>query len=535
MVGAVLAFGVSLLATRFVRDHARRIGIFDPFDPRKVHKEPVPRIGGVGIVVGVLVSVGALIALYGYSALNVDRPLVALAIGGVLMHLFGLVDDLLPVRARYKLLGQVLIATGVAVFGFSVDSLTLPLVGTLAVPQWLALGITIFWLVGLTNAFNLIDGLDGLAAGVAVFALTAISIVAVMHGQVAVALLAVCLGAATFGFLRYNTPPATLFLGDSGSLFMGFMLAGTGALAARIDGQHYALMIPLIALGVPATDTAVAILRRFLRRHKIFAPDRGHIHHRLLARGHSPAQVIQTLYWAAAAAAVSALILALNADRYLVFMVFAIVSMTTFVKYLKFYEFQEFARLLRRGSNPRRVIGRNVRFHEAGQRLAQVQMGPEIITALQLAFDDDPICRVELRLRRGFISRQLAVVHEGGREDDEIIVWQHSRPEEPGPDSWEVSVPLWGEHQHRIGRLVMWESGLTSDSVSHLQVIAGPLRAQLEHKLRTVGWPEDAADPKARGEPRGSSGDGDATPPAGVALGGGGNFRSLWKRVRPSA
>ena len=532
----MIALGVSLLATRFVRDHARRIGIFDPFDPRKVHKEPVPRIGGLGIVIGVIASVGALIALYGYSALNVDRPFVALAIGGVLMHLFGLIDDLLPVRARYKLLGQVLIATGVALFGFSINSMTLPLVGQLDVPEWLAIGITVFWLVGLTNAFNLIDGLDGLAAGVALFALTAISIVAVMHGQVAVALLAVCLGAATFGFLRYNTPPATIFLGDSGSLFMGFMLAGTGALASRVDGQHYALVIPLIALGVPATDTAVAILRRFLRRHKIFAPDRGHIHHRLLARGHSPAQVVQTLYWAAAAAAVSALILALNADRYLRFMVFAVVSMTTFVKYLKFYEFQELARLVRRGANPRRVIGRNVRFHEAGHRLAQVQIGAEIVEALDHAFADDPISKVELRLQRGFISRQLAVVHEGGRADDEVTVWRYAHEEEAGPECWEVSIPLCGDGDHRIGSLVIWESGLTSDSVSHLQVIAGPLRMELEHKLRTIGWPVPAEISDGNGEESdgavaasgGSAAAVSSHPPAE-------NLRTLWRRFKPSA
>ncbi|HJP60908.1 MAG TPA: MraY family glycosyltransferase, partial [Gemmatimonadaceae bacterium] len=279
----VIALVLAVALTRIVRDLATRFSVLDPCNDRSIHTEPLPRVGGVALFAALAIALG--IAAFAFPSLwgALGREHYVLLAGAFAIHLLGLLDDLRPMRARYKLAGQLVIASGVYLAGLHIDAVLLPGGATLALPGYLAMAVTVVWLVGVTNAVNLIDGLDGLAAGTSVIALTALLSVSVIFNQAGAALLCCALGGATLGFLRYNFQPATIFLGDSGSLVLGFMLAGLGIIGAEKFAGSVALLIPLVALGLPVIDTGVAIFRRHLRRHPIFLADRGHIHHRLIA------------------------------------------------------------------------------------------------------------------------------------------------------------------------------------------------------------------------------------------------------------
>jgi UDP-GlcNAc:undecaprenyl-phosphate GlcNAc-1-phosphate transferase len=292
LFGLVVAVCSSAALTYVVREFARRAGLVDPCNERKVHVHPVPRIGGVAIVLAVALAMIATVALFGSHVFAINARGLATVIGGAIaMHLVGLIDDIRPMRARWKFLAQIIIACGVFIAGLRVTTLSLPFVGTLELGGIVGMLFTVVWLVGITNAFNLIDGLDGLAAGAALFALTTMFVVASLNGLIGAATVTIILAGATVGFLCFNFHPASIFLGDSGSLFLGFMLAGIGLLGSQKSPTVIAVAIPIVSLGLPVLDTTLAVARRFLRGQPIFTADRAHIHHRLLSLGHSPRRV----------------------------------------------------------------------------------------------------------------------------------------------------------------------------------------------------------------------------------------------------
>ena len=309
----VLAFLLSYLSTPLLRWILQRLGLLDSVFPEGPHqRRPVPRLGGVVIYLALLVSLAALFVPDNVvtAQFRAQLPTLLLLWGpATLVLLLGVADDIWGVNPWVKLSVQLTAALWLVLAGVSISRLSMPW-GGVAVLGTLAIPVTLAWLVGVTNAFNLIDGLDGLAAGVAFLSATAIAVTAAMVDDKIVVVLTVALAGALLGFLRHNFNPATIFLGDSGSLFIGFLLAAAAIVWQQKTTVVIAVAAPLVAFALPVTDTAVSVARRYLRGQPLFTSDRQHIHHRLLALGFSPRRAVLILYAASALAALGCILIA---------------------------------------------------------------------------------------------------------------------------------------------------------------------------------------------------------------------------------
>jgi UDP-GlcNAc:undecaprenyl-phosphate GlcNAc-1-phosphate transferase len=492
LIGLVIAVCSSAALTFVVREFARRAGLVDPCDERKVHVNPVPRIGGVAIVLAFAVAMTAIIGLFGQHVLATNARGLATVIGGALaVHLLGLVDDIRPMRARWKLLAQIAIACGVYAAGLRVTTLSLPVAGIVDLGTVVGMVFTVVWFVGITNAFNLIDGLDGLAAGAALFALTTMFVVASYNGLVGAATVTIILAGATVGFLCFNFHPASIFLGDSGSLFLGFMLAGIGLLGSQKSPTVIAVAIPIVSLGLPVLDTTLAVARRFLRGQPIFSADRAHIHHRLLSLGHSPRRVALLLYSACALLGLSGMLL-VNDSAYVAVVLLVIgLGVGLAIQRLRYYEFEELARLVKRGVRQRKVIGRNVRIREASVRVSDLTDLDRVFEALEATFAEDEFECAEVRLRRSFVGAESATeTHR--RLDDDVPVWAWHRSNVTLAACWEIRLPFLAPSGERIGSLVLWQDGRADDvSITDMHAIAHDLRSAVEQKLLALWEPWD--------------------------------------------
>ncbi len=286
LYGFATAFVVTAVATPAVRGFARRQGWVDrPDGGRKAHVGPVPAIGGLAIAMGVVAGMMMLYWLLDSEALGIALPAPAFWIGAAAMLVVGVVDDIKGVGFKSKFAVQLAVAYMLLHAGYRVDVSVLPFVGPEPFDQALfAIPITLLWIVGVINAVNLMDGLDGLAAGVAFICLASLAFVFGIHGHVGLVLIAVLICGALAAFLLFNFNPATIFMGDSGSLVLGYVLA-----VFALEGRGHvdpaiALLIPVVALGLPLLDTGLSVVRRARSRRSIFAPDRDHIHHRMVQR-----------------------------------------------------------------------------------------------------------------------------------------------------------------------------------------------------------------------------------------------------------
>lgn len=298
LVAFVLSLLTGLVLTRVLRDLARRLGLFDGGGGRKIHKQPIPRLGGVAVVLSMcLPLVGLAFWRNDISReLWMDQPLlISLLGGGGLLFVVGLLDDLRDMRAILKLLAQV--AAGVIVYaaGIRIEAISVPFFSPVQLGM-LSLPATIFWMVLVTNAVNLIDGMDGLAGGVVVLAGGTLFIMSVIEDNVLSAVLLACVVGATMGFLAYNVNPATIFLGDAGSLTLGFLLALTAVHSSQKSYTLFSIVAAMMALGLPIFDLGLAVVRRFLSGQPIFRADQHHVHHRLLRMGLSQSQSVVVLF-----------------------------------------------------------------------------------------------------------------------------------------------------------------------------------------------------------------------------------------------
>jgi UDP-GlcNAc:undecaprenyl-phosphate/decaprenyl-phosphate GlcNAc-1-phosphate transferase len=312
-VAFVTATATAAALTPIVRHLARRWGLLDhALSSRKVHGKPIPRLGGVAIVCAFFAP---LAALYFVDS-EVGRrfwsdPLRAggLFAGGAVIALLGVLDDLRGSGARIKFVVQFAVAALMYWVGFRIDFIANPFGGVIELGMF-ALPFTMLWIAGVINAMNLIDGLDGLAGGVAFIAVATTFAVAAFRVEPVMLLFTGTLAGAVLGFLFYNFNPATIFMGDTGSMFLGFVLATTAIQTNQKSSTAVALVVPIIALGIPIADTLLAMARRAVRGAPLFSADRGHIHHRLLAMGLSQRQAVIVLY--AACALLGGLALAMN-------------------------------------------------------------------------------------------------------------------------------------------------------------------------------------------------------------------------------
>ena len=456
----------------------------------------IPRVGGVGIVLAVAFTALTLLCLFGPGVFaGSGQGLLVVFAGGLAIHCVGLYDDLRGLHARWKFLSQIAVATLVFAAGVRMTTLSLPFVGVVELGALLGLVFTVLWFVGITNAFNLIDGLDGLACGAALFALTTMFVVAIANGRFGAALVTLMLAGAMLGFLYFNFYPATIFLGDSGSLFLGFMLAGIGVLSAQKSPTVVAVAIPVVSLGLPVLDTLIAVTRRFLRRQPIFAADRGHIHHRLLGRGYSPRKVVLALYGVCAVLALAAMLLVNDGGPVALVLVTIGIGVGFMVQRLRIYEFQEVARLLRRGVQQRHTIERGVRVREASARLSELDRPVGRLRHAGETFGEDGSPRAEVRLRTAFLDGRLGAVdgrrHPRGADDDDVAVWTWNGEgtADVRPGWWQVTLPFLDQRGDRFGSMVLWQEEIGADSLlPHFHAIAGDLRPQIEAKLLAL-WP----------------------------------------------
>ncbi|QXM06721.1 glycosyltransferase family 4 protein [Crassaminicella indica] len=286
-VAAVVSFCMTPLAKKI----AHKVGAIDvPKDERRVHKKPIPRMGGLAIFWGFIVSVLAFVPL--------DRPIQGMLIGGSMIIIMGIMDDLKPLSAKVKLVGQIISAAIAVYYGIKIQVLNVPFIDYQLNVEYLGLGIpvTIFWIVGITNTLNLIDGLDGLAAGVATIAAISLSYVAYFNESYIAAMITLAIAGSCIGFLPYNFNPAKIFMGDTGSLFLGYMLAVVSVFGLTKGAVAIATVVPVLALGLPIFDTTFAIARRILNGRPIMEPDKGHLHHKLLSTGMGQKRTVIILY-----------------------------------------------------------------------------------------------------------------------------------------------------------------------------------------------------------------------------------------------
>jgi UDP-GlcNAc:undecaprenyl-phosphate/decaprenyl-phosphate GlcNAc-1-phosphate transferase len=309
------SFILSLFLTPLVRNLALKFGLVDvPDDHRKHHKVPIPRVGGVAILAATI-GAYALLLLVGLSAGHIVRhgiPFALRLLPAVLMIFgVGLADDIFDLSAWNKLGAQIAAAMLAWAGGIRLDNM-----GGHTFSGPLSFGLTILWIVACSNAVNLIDGVDGLAAGVGLFATITTLIAGLLHGNMDLVFATAPLAGALLGFLRFNFNPASIFLGDCGSLTLGFLLGCYGIVWSEKSPTLLGMTAPLLALSVPLLDAAISIARRFLRKQPIFRGDRAHIHHKLLSRGLTPRRVVLLLYGFCGLAAAASLMITTTHQAY---------------------------------------------------------------------------------------------------------------------------------------------------------------------------------------------------------------------------
>ena len=313
------SFVISFASTPVVKSFAQKVGAIDvPNEARRVHDHPIPRLGGLAIFLGFLLSV----ILFA----DIDRQIRGILIGAVIIVATGAVDDVVSLRAIVKLIIQIIVAIIAVMHGVVIDVIMNP--NVFAEVEHISLGIlsvpiTILWIVAVTNAVNLIDGLDGLAVGVSTIASVTMLVVALVVAEPNVAVILACLAGACVGFMPYNLNPAKIFMGDTGALLLGYVLSTMSVVGMFKFYAIVSFFVPVLALAVPIMDTSFAFTRRILRGQSPFTPDRGHFHHRLLDMGMSQKQAVSILYTVSIILGVSAVVLATTGELKILILVLA--------------------------------------------------------------------------------------------------------------------------------------------------------------------------------------------------------------------
>ncbi len=478
VVSFLVSVGVSACLTWCVRNVAVRFGLAKPPDSsRHIHSSPIPRLGGVAVFVTFL---GLFLAYsvaakhgWGVGPSN-NRLATVVALAGALF-LVGLADDLIGAAPWLKLLVEIAGAVGLYYsgihFGFCSTHLST------AWSQAICLSLTVSWVVLICNAVNLIDGLDGLAAGAALFSMVTIFTLA-LGNRPGVATATTILAGSLFGFLIFNFNPASIFLGDSGSLFVGFILsafvlAESQKRASTLDS----LLVPLVSFALPLTDVVLSLLRRFLSGHSIFGADREHIHHKLLEMGLTQRQVVWVLYAISALCAVLSLFLL--SPSFVVFIpVAAILLMLVFfgLRKLHYPEFGEFERLGRRLVLQKKVFARNIALRKAAAGLQSARNGAAIAALLEDCLADD-FDGFEISLDDRFEPGNVLGACEDGRSIN--VHWKTSK------ERLVLTLDLCTYKRRPLGQLSLYQAA-NSRFLIDTELLRGTFRHSLERALQTA-------------------------------------------------
>lgn len=325
VLALAVALVVSFLTTPVVKTFAYKVGAIDvPKDARRMHKVPIPRLGGLAIFIGFMVSILLFV--------RITPEMKSILLGAVIIVVLGVVDDIMALPAMFKFVVQIMAASIPATHGVQILAFSNPNIfsdNLYWVLGWMSIPITVIWIVAITNAVNLIDGLDGLANGVSAISATTMLVIALVGGQSQVAIVLAALVGACVGFMPYNMNPAKMFMGDTGATFLGYILA-----TMSIQGlfKYYAVIsfvVPFLILGLPIFDTAFAFIRRIAHGQSPMHADRSHIHHRLIDMGLNQKQAVATLYVISAILGLSAVVLTTGGEQkaMLLFAALCIVAM----------------------------------------------------------------------------------------------------------------------------------------------------------------------------------------------------------------
>ncbi len=476
----LLSFIAALALTPIVRRKATEWGAIAMPDGesggRHIHAKPTPRLGGIAIYLAFVASLACVPLMTNMVGdifrANLPKLLMLLA-PATLIFLFGIYDDFRNVGATEKVIVQTIAAAMIFFAGFRIENISSPSGGHWHLPLWLSFVLTAIWVIGITNAFNLIDGIDGLAAGASVFALLSILVFSVAQGNPEISQLAIVLVGAVLGFLRFNFNPATIFLGDSGSLFLGFMAAALSLAGSQKGSTMVAIAIPLVSFGLPVTEAGLSLARRFVSGQSLLAGDRGHIHHKLLQHGFTQRQAVILLYGVCGLFALFALML-LNPQRSLAALVFFVlgVGIVFGVQRLRYAEFAELGSQIRKGvTQRRRSLAVNVRVRRASEDLSKVQTSSQLFAALESMLETNEFDYAVLDLNVGqFSIGEISASHT-------IWSWRRETAELDGnllsdetSPRWMLSLPLTDEEGNGIGLITF-----------HRQLAANALTIDLKH------------------------------------------------------
>jgi len=390
----LVSFALSLFLTPAVRTVFRRWGLAHRGSEVARRHHPIPRAGGVAIVISYLVAYLCLLTLPLHAGSIVRDSLnftLRLLPAAGLIFITGLIDDIKGLEPWHKLMGETIAAGAAYWAGIHIQGLA-----GYGSGAWWNLPATIIWLVACTNAINLIDGVDGLATGIGLFATCTTLIAALLQNNIALAIATVPLAGCLLGFIRYNFNPATIFLGDCGSLFIGFLLGCYAVVWSQKAATILGMTAPLMALSIPLLDMTVAIARRYLRRQPLFEGDRDHIHHRLLNRGFTPRKVALVLYACAAVGAAGSLVVTNRSFSAFIILAFC---MTTWigVQHLGYVEFGVAGRLLIDGAF-RRLLNSHISIENLEESLAAASTPEDCWNVLRRHYREFGFYRIELQM-----------------------------------------------------------------------------------------------------------------------------------------
>ena len=399
----VISLLSSFVLTRYVRDIANKRGwVAAPNQERHLHSSPLPRLGGVAIFLSFVACMGlaALWAVYHVHLHSVFslRILATILAPATLVFLLGVYDDIRGVGPYVKFSVQGIAAAMLYAGGLRIVNIPV-IFGEHELPWFVGLALTIMWVLAITNAFNLIDGLDGLAAGSALFSTMVAFVVALLYGHTLITITAIALAGAILGFLRFNFNPATIFLGDSGSLFIGFVLSAMALAGAQKAPTIVAVAIPVVSFGLPILETALSIVRRLIGGRPVFTADREHIHHKLLQHGMTHRQVVILLYGVSAVFAMLSLFLLWPTGSSLG-LVLAVLGLGIWigVQHLGYLEFGELARVAHRTLDQPQIFVNNLAIRRATEELKVARDYDQVRRILLAAFGTNDFDSLDLAL-----------------------------------------------------------------------------------------------------------------------------------------
>jgi UDP-GlcNAc:undecaprenyl-phosphate/decaprenyl-phosphate GlcNAc-1-phosphate transferase len=460
-----LALFLSFVLTRFVRNFANsHAWVAAPINERHLHAVPLPRLGGVAIFLSFAASTAFSVS-WGFRHSELHSPgffatLETILAPATLVFLLGVYDDLRG-AGPYLKFGVQAIAAGMLYLG-GLRIVNIPvLFGDRPLPVFIEVLFTVIWVLAITNAFNLIDGLDGLAAGSALFSTMVAFVLAVFHGPALVEIMTIALAGAILGFLRFNFNPATIFLGDSGSLFIGFLLSALALHGAQKAPTIVAVAIPIVSFGLPILETVLSIIRRLISGRPVFTADREHIHHKLLQHGMSHRQVVIILYGVSAVFAMLSLFLLWPTGSSLG-LVMAVVGIGIWigVQHLGYLEFGEIARVGRRTLDQPQIFVNNLAIRRATEELKVAKDFDQVRRILTAAFTTNDFDGFELNL--GPTSRLMG---NPGALDDDLMSdsgennfrWTKPGLKNLSPSSvWTIALALLSSSNRQCGTLMIY-------------------------------------------------------------------------------